>query len=220
MIKNALPRLSAVFVSLLFVAPLVWPASGEAQEVSGQASAVRATVLGMTTVLSDTGMLSDSSDAREASQLTGGVSSLLTGEALHATAIGYPDAVDSEASLGNLNLTVAGYDIGADLVMARAFAVSNASGTGLTDIDGLTIGGVPVSATGEPNQTISQGVLTVVLNEQIPSPDGITVNALHVKTADGATDIVIGSAQAGVSSATGSASTGSTSPVSPLPSLF
>ncbi len=133
-IKNILSPLRAAAVALLLVVPLAWPAAGEAQEVSGEASAVRARLLGATTVLSDTGMLSDSSDAREASQLTGGVSSMLTGEALHAAAIGYPDAVDSEASLGNLNLTVAGYGIRADLVMARAFAIPNATGEGLTNI--------------------------------------------------------------------------------------
>ncbi len=67
-IKNILSPLRAAAVALLLVVPLAWPAAGEAQEVSGEASAVRARLLGATTVLSDTGMLSDSSDAREASQ--------------------------------------------------------------------------------------------------------------------------------------------------------
>src|SRR2546422_8727319 len=100
---------------------LAWPGTSEAQTVTGQASAVQATVLGLlgatTIALADTGTLSDSSDARDAEGLTGSVRSLLTGEALHATTIGYPDEVDSEASLGNVVLTVGSNGISADFVM-------------------------------------------------------------------------------------------------------
>lgn len=199
-------RFSVVTAGLLFAGQLAWPTTGQAQEVTGQASAVRATVLGSTTVLSDTGTLGGSSDARDASQLTGSVSSLLTAEALHATTIGYPDQVDSEASLTGLNLTVAGLGITADAVMARAFAFLDAADIGLTNIDELIVGGVRVFPTGEPNQTISFGTLTVVLNEQIPSADGITVNALRVKTIDGSADVVIGSARAGVTSSSSDSS--------------
>lgn len=198
MVQKVLMRWSLVTVGLLFVGQLVWPAAGVAQDVSGQASAVRATALGMTTVLSDTGTLSGPTDAREASNLLGSVPLLLSGEALHAATIGYLDQVDSEASLGSLAMSVAGIGISADFIMARAFAVLGAGGTGLTNIGGLRIGGVPVYPTGAPNQTISLGVLSVVLNEQIPSADGITVNAMHVRTLDGLTDIVIGSAKAGI----------------------
>ena len=193
---------------------LTCPGTSEAQTVTGQASDVQATVLGVlgvgtTTVLSDTGTLGGTSDAREASLVTGTVPSLLTGEALHATTIGWPDQVASEASLGSLTMTVAGTGISADLVMARALSVLGSAGTGLTNIAGLTIGGVPVFPTGAPNQTLSLGVLSVVLNEQILSAGGIIVNALHVRTLDGLTDVVIGSAKAAITSSTGS-----------LPSLF
>ena len=131
------------------VSLLACPGPSEAQTVTGQASAVQATVLGVlgvgtTTVLSDTGTLGGTSDAREASLVTGTVPSLLTGEALHATTIGWPDQVASEASLGSLTMTVAGTGISADLVMARALSVLGSAGTGLTNIAGLTIGGVPV----------------------------------------------------------------------------
>jgi hypothetical protein len=175
-----------------------WPSPGEAQTVMGQASAVQATVLGMTTALADTGTLGGASDAREASQISGSVPSLLTGEGLHATTIGWPDKVASEASLGNLNLTLAGSGISADFVMARALTGVGSAGTGLTNIAGLTIGGVPVFPTGTPNQTLSLAGLTIVLNEQMPSPGGLVVNALHVRTLDGLTDVVIGSAKAAI----------------------
>ena len=186
-----------------------WPSAGGAQTVMGQASAVQATVLGITTGLADTGTLGGTTDAREASQITGSVPSLLTGEALHATTIGWPDQVASEASVGNLNLTIAGSGISVDLVMARAQSGLGSAGTGLTNIAGLTIGGVPVFPTGSPNQALSLAGLTIVLNEQMPSAGGIVVNALHVRTLDGLTDVVIGSAKASITSSTGS-----------LPSLF
>ena len=175
-----------------------WPSAGEAQSVTGQARAVQATVLGMTNALADTGTLGGTSDAREASQITGSVPSLLTGEVFHATTIGWPDQVASEASLGNLALSIAGNGISADLVMARALSVVGSAGTGQTDIAGLTVGGVPVFPTGAPNQTLSLGALSVVLNEQIPLAGGIIVNALHIRTLDGLTDVVIGSAKAGI----------------------
>ncbi|HZC81436.1 MAG TPA: choice-of-anchor P family protein [Nitrospiraceae bacterium] len=191
-------RMSVVTVAAVLAGLVGWLSAAEAQTVTGQASAVQATVLGATTMLSDTGTLGGSRDAREASQIAGSIPSLLTGEVLSAATIGYPDEVDSEASLGNLNLTVAGYGISADLVMARALSVVGSAGTGLTNIAGLTIGGVPMFPTGAPNQTLSFGVLSIVLNEQIPSAGGMTVNALHIKTLDGLTDVVIGSAKAGI----------------------
>ena len=122
--------LTGVLVSLL-----AWPGSSEAQTVTGQASAVQATVfgalgLGTTTALSDTGTLGGTRDAREASLVTGAVPSLLTGEALHAVTIGWPDQVASEASLGTLGLSVAGTGISADFVMARATALLGAAGSG------------------------------------------------------------------------------------------
>lgn len=187
---------------------LAWPFPSEAQTVSGQASAVRATMLGTTTSLADTGTLSSTSDPREAGQVTGSIPNLLAGETLSAATMGWPDQVASQASLTNLGLTVAGTSVTADLVMSRALAVLGGTNTGLTNIDGLLIGGASVIPTGAPNQNVSLGALSIILNEQIPSADGITVNAIHVKTLDGLTDVVIGSSMAAISSS-GSTSGGS-----------
>ncbi|TMQ14749.1 MAG: hypothetical protein E6K82_26920, partial [Candidatus Rokuibacteriota bacterium] len=98
---------------------------------------MQTTVLGSTTVLSDTGALSGSDDALQASQVTGAVPSVLTAEALHATTIGGPDQAASEASLAALRLTVAGYGISAGFVMARAAAILGGGSAGDTAIDGL-----------------------------------------------------------------------------------
>src|SRR5438876_11458434 len=94
-------RPGVLAAAALVAAPLTWPMAGEAQLLTGQARAVRATVFsllgGTTTVLVDTGALGGPSDALHASALTGTVPSLLRGETLHATTIGWPDQVASQS---------------------------------------------------------------------------------------------------------------------------
>src|SRR5206468_3902934 len=140
-------RPGVVAAASMVVALLTWPMDGEAQTVTGTARAVQATVSsplgGTTTVLADTGALGGPSDALHASALTGNVPSLLTGKALHATAIGLSDRVASEASLGALALSVAGTTIGADAVMNRPLAVLGGPGFGVSNIPTLSINHLP-----------------------------------------------------------------------------
>ncbi|MBI4271511.1 MAG: hypothetical protein HY615_14340 [Candidatus Rokubacteria bacterium] len=188
-------------IAALVAAVLAWPVAGGAQTVTGQASAVQATVLGLvggtTTTLASTGTLGGPTDARQASSVTGAVGSLLTGDALHATTIGWPDQVASEASLAALALEVGGTSIGADFVMGRALAVLGGAGAGAADVDNLSINGVAVPVTGDPNQTIAIPGGVVVVNEQYTSPGRTAVNALHV-VVYGVADVVVGSATAGI----------------------
>lgn len=201
---------------VVVAALLAWPVTGAAQlltdttqtvtsttqTLTGQAAAVRATVTDLlggttTTALADTGTLTDATDARDASQLAGSVTALLTGEVLHATTIGWPDQVASEASLAALALSVGGTTIGADFVMAEATALLNAAGSGTSYVDNLSINGVPISVSGVPNQVFYIAGGRVVINEQTSSPGGMVVNALHV-IVDGVADVVIGAANAGI----------------------
>ena len=191
-----------LMIAGVLVSLLAWPGTSEAQTVTGQASAVQATAfnalgLGTTTALSKTATLSGTTDAREASLVTGSVPSLLTGEALHAVTIGWPDQVASEASLGSLAMTVAGTGISADFVMARALSVLGSAGTGRTNIDGLSINGIPIVPTGSPNQTIAIAGGRVVINEHVSSAGATVVNGLHV-VVDGVMDVVIASAKSGI----------------------
>ena len=189
-------RLMAAIVAL--TGCVGWATAGDAQTVTGQARAVQATVLGSQTVLSDTGALTGGDDARQASQVTGAVPSVLTAEALHATTIGWPDQAASAASLAGLAVTVAGNGITAGFVMARATAILGGAGAGDTDIDALSINGAPITVTGQPNQTIPLLRGRVIINEQQPLfPSGMTVNALHI-VIDGVADVVIASATAGI----------------------
>jgi hypothetical protein len=108
--------------------------------------------------------------------------------------------VGSEASLANLGLTVAGNAIAAEFVMARALAPVGAVPVGVPAVEGLSVDGVPIWVTGEPNQTISLPGATIVLNEVRTSASGITVTALKVTSIDGLTDVAVATAVAGVTS--------------------
>ena len=153
--KHRQSNLRGFFVLAVAAAGLLgWPARAVAQTAGGEAKAVQATVFGVTTVLSDTGVLAaGSSDALDASSPTGSVPSLLSSDTLHAATVGSPDQVDSEASLGSLEMSLFGNTLSADFVMARAMAVTGAAGAATSEIDGLTINGVSIPVSGAPNQT-------------------------------------------------------------------
>ena len=171
----------------------LFPADSSAQTVSGQARAVQATVvtpLGLSTsTLADTGTLSSATDARDASQLSGSVDSLVTAETLHATAIGSFDQVASEASVAGVAVAIAGTSVNAGFAQARATTGNN--GVRSATVHDLSINGVPIDASGAANQTIAIPGGTIVINEQT----GNVVNALHIVIA-GVADVVIASASA------------------------
>jgi hypothetical protein len=136
--------------------------------------------------------------AREASQVTGSIPSLLGAEVLSASTIAWPNQVASQASLANLNLGIAGVGISANFVMAEASQVAGAAGTGTTTISNLLVNGIPIAVTGAPNQIVGIPGGKVVINEQTISSTGTAVvNALHVTVA-GVADVVIASATAGI----------------------
>lgn len=177
------------------------PAPSGAQTLTGQARAVLATVMtavgSTTTTLADTGTLDGPTDARNASQGAGAISDLLTGKALHAATIGWSDQVAAEAAISNLVLSVAGNVIGADLVMAHAHAILGATGAGAVDIDSLTINGIPINVSGDPNQQVLIPGGRVVINEQWTSEGRTVVNGLHI-VVDGVADVIVSSATSAI----------------------
>lgn len=208
---------ASIAVTLIAASLLAWPTLSAAQlgglplpapttsasSVTGQATAAQVTVLGFlgtatTTTLASTGISGTNAES-DVGQVTGTVPSLLGAEVLNATTYSYPDQVDSVASLGNLGLTVGGISISADSVVAQASQVFGATGSGSSYIDNLAINGIPVTATGDPNQTIAIPGGQLVINEQIISSSGsAVVNAIHV-VINGVADVVIASATAGIS---------------------
>src|SRR6266704_1310859 len=193
--RNSFRLSSTAAVAALLGGLWVWPAISSAQLPVPPVG----TLLGTTAVLGSTGTLvAGTSDVLQASDTTGGIASLLTGEALHAVTIGYPDQIDSEASLAALALNVAGTSIGADFVMSRATATAS-SAAGVSNIDGLSVNGAPIPVTGDRNQTIGIPGGLLVLNEQQSLPDGtLVVNALHA-IVSGVADVAVASAMAGLS---------------------
>jgi len=196
-------RLRSRFIGILvgIAGLLALPGVSAAQTITGQAAAAQATVFGLlgTNVLSfaNTGTLSSPTGALQASQLSGNILGALTAEVPSATTIGYPDQVDSAASLANLALSIAGNAIGADFVNSEASAVLNGASSGSATLTNLSLNGVPVAVTGAPNQTVYLPGGQMVINEQQTSPGGIVVNALHV-IVSGVADVVIGSAVASI----------------------
>jgi hypothetical protein len=169
---------------------------------SGQATVVRANVLGLETVLSDTGPLPASGGALEASLLEANVSGLLTAEVLHASTVGQGKESKSEASVANVSLTVGGNAIAADFLAARATATCAGSGaatSGSSEIAALTINGQTVAVTGAPNQRVDLPLGGyVIIDEQTSARSGdITVNAVHVLI-PGIADVIISSAHADI----------------------
>lgn len=203
-------RLAVLVVGLGVLAMLVSPQPGTAQsqEVIGQATALQATVAGLlgtrTTQIAGTGGLADYTDARQASEPTGSIAGIGGAEVLVASTISSistwaaQDAVASSASLANLALTVAGIPISADFVMSQAQATVGGVTAGQFSLEGLKANGVAIPVTGAPNQSVSLPGLQLVINEVKRSAGGITVNALHITSLGGVTDVVVTSATAGV----------------------
>jgi hypothetical protein len=190
MTQNVLYRIRVG--AIVLAGAVGWSAAGSAQAVTGHARAVQ---VGPTT-LADTGTLGDTGEGRDATLAVGSVPSVLSAEALHAVTVGWPDQVASEASLANLTMTVGTTGISAGVVLARALAVANGPGTASSTVGDLAINGIPVAVTGIPNQRISIPGGRLVINEQIVSASGTTVNALHA-TVLGVGDVIIASATAG-----------------------
>src|SRR5436309_2152804 len=193
-------RGSVILGGMMAAGLLGLPSTVAAQSAS-QASVVRATLAGTsvlgiplpatTTALADTGALPlGTTGALQASSVADSVPNLLSADALHATVIGLPDDVSSEASLGSLGLFVAGNSITADFILAQARAVTGSGGSAGSEIDGLVINGVGVTVTGAPNQTLPIIGGRIVLNEIQNGTGGATVNALHLILTDGITDVV------------------------------
>ncbi len=196
---------TCVLTVSLLLSLLSWPAqsaSANNTTFSGEATVVDATVLGIRTVISDTGPLPASGGAGEASLLTANVPGLLTAEVLHASTVGQGQRSSSEASVATVALTVGGNTIAAELLVARATAECHngtASVSGSSEIVNLVVNGQTIAVSGAPNQTIElQPGSFIIINEQRSARAGdLTVNALHV-VVDGVADVIISSAHADI----------------------
>ena len=182
--------------------------AGTQKTYSGEATVVHAVVplTGTNLTLIKAGPLPSSGGAMEDKLLTASVPGLLTATVLHATTVGQGNFSRSEASVADVNLTVAGNTIGASLLMARAVAECSegkAVLAGRSHIAQLVINGQTITVSGAPNQTVNLPVGKVIINEQSTTANSITVNALHV-IIPGVADVTISSAHADITCGSGS----------------
>jgi hypothetical protein len=207
-------RLSARFASVvLLIGMLVLPTSGVSAAASGDTSfSGQATVIQVSdpltgpVVLADTGPLSASGGARDASLLNAAVPGVVTAEVLHATTIGQGDRSRSEASVADVAVTLAGHSVTAEFLMSRATAVCSTGGPsahGESEIVGLAVDNQSVVVSGQPNQTVTLPANSgaIVINEQSSTRRGdVTVNALHVTANSpvGKVDVIVASAHADI----------------------
>ena len=186
---------------------------------SGDATVLRATVLGVPIVVGETGPLDESGGAKEFSLLTitpSETNGILGANVLHATTVGQGNHSRAEASVADASLNAAGATIQADVLSSRAEARCDGSGgasaSGSSEVVGLVVNGQAIDVSGQPNQTVTVGPVTVVINQQSGGASGnrahMTVNALHVTVADltnpmgpPLADVIISSAHADIACA-------------------
>lgn len=171
----------------------------EAASFEGNATAVRASVLGITTQLVHAGPLPSGGGADGATLVTASIPGVLGAQLLHAATAGAGDGTQSDASLAGLSVNVGILSLSASFVRASASSICGSGSSGSSQIAALRINGKSIVVSGQPNQTIklALGLGKVVINEQVASANGITVNALHIVLA-GVADIVVAQATAGV----------------------
>ncbi len=196
----------ALAVCLFATAVVAGPADAQVAAYSGRGTAVRTEVLGVTTLLSDTGPLPSSGGALSASQASATIPGLLTAGVLTANATGTGNQSHADASVANLALTIAGNTITAAVLTSEATTTCGPGGpaiTGGSQVLNLVVNGTPIVVSGAPNQTITlpAGTGQIVINEQRSSVGAnaaeLTVNARHV-TVTGIADVVIAHSHADV----------------------
>ncbi len=137
-------------------------------------------------------------DDQLASASLPGVGSLgvVTTSASGAVAPGGLRTTTASARTAGLNLL--GGLVTADEVRATATATDDAAGvvtaTGTTNLTNLRVAGVPVLNPAVNQTIVIPLVASVVVDERVPSPGGVLVNAVHVKLLTG-TDLVVSQAR-------------------------
>lgn len=171
---------------------------------SGEAVALRASAVGISLALADTGALHSSGGNLKTSLASVNVLGLASSDTLSSSSSGSGSTSQSQSTVESLSLL--GGLIAADLVKSNSSATcsgTTASTSGNAELVGLTAAGQSIVVS-NPNLAISlPGGISLVVNEQTSSSGGnsgsITVNALHVTGPS--IDIVVASARSGITCA-------------------
>jgi len=166
--------------------------------------ALRASAVGLSLSLSDTGPLPASGGNLKTSLASVNVLGLVSADVLSSATSGSGTSSQSQSSVVDLNLL--GGLVTADLVKSNSSATCSsgqAAVTGGSELVGLVVAGQPVLVV-NPNVAISApGGISVIVNEQTSSQGGntgaTTVNALHITGPS--IDIVVASAHSDITCA-------------------
>ena len=189
-----------LLIAMLTFSPVATLAQGTTT-FSGQAIALRASAVGLSLNLSDTGPLPASGGNLKTSLASVDVLGLVSADLLSSATSGSGTSSQSQSSVANVSLL--GGLVAADVVKANSGASCSggqAAVTGSSELVGLIVAGQPVLVV-NPNVAISlPGGLSVIVNEQTSSPSGntgsMTVNALHVTGPS--VDIIVASAHSDI----------------------
>jgi hypothetical protein len=195
---------AAIVTAVILVTGIIDPAINQAYASStadGRAMALSITSPLVTIASMDTGSLASSGQNIIYATPVTIQTPIATADGLYSAAMGSSTA-QSQSAIGQLVLLPTSPNkITTYFAMAESQATCSGV-SGSSSITSLTIAGQPIQVTGQPNQIVTiPGVLKLTINEQIISTNSITVNALHLQTADG-TDVIISSAKSSVSCAT------------------
>ena len=199
--KNA--TIAVCLMAILVFSPLVSLAQA-ATTYSGEAAALKASALGISLSLADTGPLPSSGGNLSTSVASVNVAGLASAEALKSTTSGSGASSQSQSRASNVSLL--GGLISASVVKSNSSATcsgSTASTSGDAQIVNLVAAGQPIVVS-NPNLAVSlPGGISLIVNEQTSSSGGntgsMTVNALHV-TGPGV-DIVVASSHSDITCA-------------------
>jgi hypothetical protein len=170
--------------SAMLILPLTWTPS----LALGQSQSTRAESFGVSVRTATINQTSTAavlpSDGGTTAEQTGDVTvaSLVTAQDVSAIASGstddaYSDAVSS-ATLGTVRIL--GGLITADGIVAMATSTGTGTDTEGSTLSNLVVNGVAIANPAANTRVNLPGVGYVVLNEQIPTSGGITINMIHV----------------------------------------
>jgi hypothetical protein len=173
-------------------------ASGRAYDVAVKSSLLST----MLTAGPDTGQIS----TNQTSALSLHAGSLSTsygsGSLLDASFTTSTERATAAADVASLSLAIPGLPaISGSLISAKSTTSCRNHGTssGSSALGTLTVNGTTYDVAAPPNTVIPLGALgSITLNEQTPIQNGLTVNAVHVRTVLG-TEVVVSSASSAVS---------------------
>ena len=204
---SASSRAAVVSVAIAVACSAFAPTAGADVTYSGRAYGAKVILVNPqpnVLIFSDTGDLPPTGGSLSATLLTISLGNTLDSRTITAST-GGSGGVASSSAHQEMVVAFQGQpaQVTADVVEAHSQATC-AGVQGSSVVTNLTFGGVAVTVTGQPNQTVViANVATLVINEQIlvPGARDITVNALHLFVGTGE-QVILSSAHSDVTCAT------------------